>query len=87
MERAAEEADRADDLDTSDVYIDTDTEAIAHRVDNPGIGIEGDIVSNGNKKTRRPKFISFSTNNITNHSYSKQLITKIIQLMKNLFKT
>ncbi len=48
--------------------------------------MEGDTGSDGNSETRRPKIVSFSINNITGHSYSMQLITEMIKLIKNLLE-
>lgn len=51
---------------------------------NPGIGMEEAINSNGNgnSKIRYLKSVSFSIKNITGHDYFMQLIIEKIKIMK-----
>ena len=88
MEKVTKNADRANDLGTENATdTDVDTNTSTNRADNPSSDTEGAIGSddNGNSKTRCPKIVSFSINNIISYGYSMQLITKTIKL-KNLLR-
>lgn len=79
-----ENADGVDNPSTS--KIDENVDKDVNRVDKLGTITKKVTSSNGNhnSKTRYLKIVSFSINNIIGHSYSMQVTTEMMKLMKNL---
>lgn len=80
-----DKADNPSTANTADVNAYTEADIII--ADNPSINTKKAIDSNGNgnSKTKCPKIVSFSINNIIDHDYFMQFIIKLIK-QKNLLR-